>query len=197
MVICPKCNIEYDAGKKFCRKCGSFLLAEEEAPAGLEGWGPIAGVRTKAKLICPKCHALYEIGNYCRRCGSLLVQRIISQGGDVRPLERKSIKKWSSQWLKLSEEKKNLETCLSKLETQRDSVSSSILNPMVSRYRDQLESLSSKISWNLCHLCIRKLKRSLNPSERGHLKKSISWKKSCSPCKKGLRRSNPFIRQVR
>jgi ribosomal protein L40E len=143
MVICPKCNIEYDSGKKFCRKCGSFLLTEEEAPAGLEGWGPIAGVRTKARLICPKCQALYEIGNYCRRCGSLLVQRIISEGVDVRPLEKKSIKKWSNQWLRLFEEKKNLEICLSKLETQRDSVSSSILNPMVSRYQDQLESLSS------------------------------------------------------
>jgi ribosomal protein L40E len=143
MVICPKCNIEYDAGKKFCRKCGSFLLTEEEPPAGLEGWGPIAGVRTKAKLICPKCQALYEIGNYCRKCGSLLVQRIISQGAGVRPLEKKSIKKWSNQWLKLFEEKKSLEICLSKLETQRDSVSSSILNPMVSRYQGQLESLSS------------------------------------------------------
>jgi len=143
MVICPKCNIEYDAGKKFCRKCGSFLLTEEEPPAGLAGWGPIAGVRTKAKLICPKCQALYEIGNYCRKCGSLLVQRIISQGAGVRPLEKKSIKKWSNQWLKLFEEKKSLEICLSKLETQRDSVSSSILNPMVSRYQGQLESLSS------------------------------------------------------
>jgi hypothetical protein len=143
MVICPKCNIEYDAGKKFCKKCGSFLLTEEEAPAGLDGWGPIAGVRTKAKLICPKCQALYEIGNYCRRCGSLLVQRIVSQGVDVRPLEKKSIKKWSNQWLKLFEEKKNLEICLNKLETQRDSVSSSIVNPMMSRYQEQLESLSS------------------------------------------------------
>jgi hypothetical protein len=72
-----------------------------------------------------------------------LVQRIISQGGDVRPLEKKSIKKWSNQWLRLFEEKKNLEICLSKLETQRDSVSSSILDPMVTRYQDQLESLSS------------------------------------------------------
>jgi DNA-directed RNA polymerase subunit M/transcription elongation factor TFIIS len=143
MAICPKCSIEYDAGKKFCRKCGSFLLTEEEAPAGLEGWGPVGGVRTKAKLICPKCQALYEIGNYCRRCGSLLLQRIISQGEDVRPLEKKSIKKWSNQWLRLSEEKKNLETCLSKLETQRDRVSSNILSPMFTRYQDQLESLSS------------------------------------------------------
>ncbi len=142
MVICPKCNIEYDAGKKFCRKCGNFLLTEE-APAGLEGWGPIGEVRTKAKLICPKCQALYEIGNYCRKCGSLLVQRIIPQGGDVRPLEKKSIKKWSKQWLKLSEQKKSLEICLSKLETQRDRISSNIFNPMHTRYQDQLASLSS------------------------------------------------------
>jgi DNA-directed RNA polymerase subunit M/transcription elongation factor TFIIS len=144
MVICPKCNIEYDAGKKFCRKCGSFLLtAEEEVPAGLEGWGPTGGVRTKAKLICPKCQALYEIGNYCRKCGSLLVQRIISEGVDVRPLEKKSIKKWSYQWLRLFEEKKKLEICLSNLETQRDKVSSNIFNPMFTRYQDQLESLSA------------------------------------------------------
>jgi ribosomal protein L40E len=143
MVICPKCNIEYDAGKKFCRKCGSFLLTEEEVPAVLEGWGPIAGVRTKANLICLKCQALYEIGNYCRRCGSLLVQRIIPQGGDFRPLEKKSIKKWSKQWLRLFEEKKSLEICLSKLEVQQDSVSPSILNSVVTRYQDQLESLSS------------------------------------------------------
>jgi DNA-directed RNA polymerase subunit M/transcription elongation factor TFIIS len=143
MAICPKCNIQYDAGKKFCRKCGSFLLTEEEPPAGLEGWGPIGGIRTKAKLICPKCQTLYEIGNYCRKCGSLLAQRVISQGVDVRPLERKSIKKWSKQWLKLFEEKKNLEICLSKLDAQRDRVSSNILDPMLNRYRDQLESLSS------------------------------------------------------
>ena len=143
MVVCPKCNIEYDGGKKFCRKCGSFLLTEEEPPPGLEGLGPIEGVRTKAKLICPKCQALYEIGNYCKRCGSLLMQRIISPGADLRPLEKKAVGKWSKEWLRLLEEKKNLETCLSNLETQRDRVSSDIFNPMLTRYQDQVESLSS------------------------------------------------------
>lgn len=143
MAICPKCNIEYDAGKKFCRRCGSFLLTEEEAPVGFEGRAPIGGVRAEARLICPKCQALYEIGNYCRRCGSLLVQRIVSQAVDVRPLEKKSIKKWSKQWLRLSEEKENLEICLSKLETQQHRVSSDILTPMLTRYQDQLASLSS------------------------------------------------------
>jgi hypothetical protein len=143
MVVCPKCNIEYDAGKKFCRKCGSFLLTEEEPLPGLEGLGPIGGVRTKAKLICPKCQALYEIGNYCKRCGSLLVQRIISPGADLRPLGKKAVRKWSKEWLRLFEEKKNLETCLNNLETHRESVSSKIFNPMLTRYQDQLESLSS------------------------------------------------------
>jgi DNA-directed RNA polymerase subunit M/transcription elongation factor TFIIS/ketosteroid isomerase-like protein len=143
MVICPKCSIEYDAGKKFCRKCGSFLLTDDEAPSGLEGWDPTDEVKTKAKLICPKCQALYEMGNYCRRCGSLLVQRVVSHGVEVRPLERKSIKKWSRQWLRLFEEKKKLEICLSKLEAQRDRVSSNILNPLLTRYREQLESLST------------------------------------------------------
>jgi ketosteroid isomerase-like protein len=143
MVICPKCNIEYDAGKKFCRKCGSFLLTEEEPLPGIEGLGPIEGVRTKAKLICPKCQALYEIGNYCKRCGSLLVQRIISPGADLRPLEKKAVRKWSKEWLRLFEEKKTLETCLSNLESQRDRVSGDIFNPVLTRYQDQLESLSS------------------------------------------------------
>jgi hypothetical protein len=58
-------------------------------------------------------------------------------------LEKKSIKKWSKQWLRLSEEKKNLEICLTKLETQQYRVSSNILNPMLTRYQDQLASLSS------------------------------------------------------
>jgi ketosteroid isomerase-like protein len=58
-------------------------------------------------------------------------------------LERKSIKKWSNQWLRLFEEKKKIEICLSNLETQRDRVSSNILNPMLTRYQGQLESLSS------------------------------------------------------
>jgi hypothetical protein len=71
------------------------------------------------------------------------VQRIISEGVDVLALGKKSIKKWSKQWLRLCEEKKDLEICLSKLEAQRDRVSINILNPMLTRYRDQLESLSS------------------------------------------------------
>jgi hypothetical protein len=99
--------------------------------------------KLEKKLICAKCHALYEIGNYCTKCGSLLQPRNGFQGTDGQPLEKRSIRKWSKEWLRLFEEKKTLESCLSKLETQRDKISSDLLNPMVSRYQDQLEDLSS------------------------------------------------------
>jgi hypothetical protein len=133
MVICPQCNIKYDAGKKFCRKCGSFLLIVEEPNP--------EGEKTKAKLICPKCQVLYKIGNYCRKCGSLLMLQTPFQ--DVQPLGKKSIKRWSKEWLRLFEEKKKLEICVSKFETQRDRVSSDVFNPILVRYQNQLESLSS------------------------------------------------------
>jgi hypothetical protein len=39
------------------------------------------------------------------------------------PLEKKSVKKCSKEWLKLLEEEKELESCMSNLETQRDKIS--------------------------------------------------------------------------
>jgi len=66
MVICPQCNIEHNPGEEFCRKCGKFLLAIEEASP--------EGEKTKVKLICSKCQLLYKKGNYCRKCGSLLME---------------------------------------------------------------------------------------------------------------------------
>lgn len=134
MVICPQCNIEHEEGEEFCRKCGSFLLAVEDPTPGEE--------KTKVKLICPRCQVLYRKGKYCRKCGSLLMQRIPSQETDVQPLGKKSVKRWSNEWLRLLKEEKELETCMSKLEAQRDRVSSNVLNPIFVRYKDRLESLS-------------------------------------------------------
>ena len=134
MVICPQCNIEHGEGEEFCRKCGSFLLAVEDLT-------PEEG-KTRVKLICPKCQVLYKKGNYCRKCGSLLMQGIPSQETDLQPLEKKSVKKWSKEWLRLLKEEKELESCMSKLEGQRDSVSSDVLNPIFVLYKDRLESLS-------------------------------------------------------
>jgi len=134
MVICPQCNIEHDEGEEFCRKCGSFLLAVEDLTPEEE--------KTKVKLICPKCQLFYKKGNYCRKCGSLLMQEMPSQDPDVQPLEKKSVKSWSKKWSRLLNEERELESCMSKLEGQRDSVSSDVLNPIFFRYKDRLESLS-------------------------------------------------------
>ncbi len=65
-----------------------------------------------------------------------------SQETDVQPLEGKSVKRWSREWLRVLKEEKELESCMSKLETQRDKISSSILNPIFVRYKDRLKSLS-------------------------------------------------------
>lgn len=134
MVICPQCNIEHEPGEEFCRKCGKFLLTVEEPTPGEE--------KNKVKLVCPKCRVLYKKGNYCRKCGSLLMQGLPYQETDIQPLEKKSVKRWSKEWLRLLKEEKELEFCMSKLEVQRDRVSSDVLNPIFVRYKDRLESLS-------------------------------------------------------
>jgi ketosteroid isomerase-like protein/ribosomal protein L40E len=143
MVVCPKCNIEYDTEKKFCRKCGSFLLTEGELGVGFEGVNPAGRERTSLKLFCPKCQLLYKTGNYCRKCGSLLVQGSPFQRSSGQPLEKKLIRRWSKEWLRISKERKKLEACLDKLEKEKDKVSSDIVNPMFARYQEELESLSS------------------------------------------------------
>jgi hypothetical protein len=133
MVICPQCNIEHDPLEEFCKKCGKFLLSvEDPAPAKEEA---------EVSLICPKCQVLHKKGKYCRRCGSLLMQQTPSQRVEVRPLEKKSVKKWVKEWLSLLEEEKKLESCIRKLKTQGGSISTKVINPLVVRYQDQLASL--------------------------------------------------------
>jgi hypothetical protein len=65
-----------------------------------------------------------------------------SQDTEVQPLEEKSVKRWSKEWLRLLKEEKELELCMSKLETQRDRISSGVLSPIFVRYKHRLESLS-------------------------------------------------------
>jgi len=134
MVICPQCNIEHEVGEEFCKKCGSFLLAIEDSTPEEE--------KTKVKLTCPKCQVLYKKGTYCRKCGSLLMQGTLHQETDFQLLGKKTTKKWSKEWLRLLKEEKELESCMNKLETQRDRISSDVLSPLFVRYKDRLESLS-------------------------------------------------------
>ncbi len=133
MIVCPRCNVKQDDGEEFCKECGSFLLSVED-PLPEEG-------KPKVKFFCPRCQILYKKGNYCPTCGSLLMQRTVFQEA-VPPLEKKSVKKCSKQWLRLLEEEKELGSCMSRLEAQRDGISSDVLNSLFLRYKDRLESLS-------------------------------------------------------
>jgi len=134
MVICPQCNIEHDPLEEFCKKCGKFLLSVEDPASAKE--------KTDVTLICPRCQVLHKNGKYCRKCGSLLMRRTGSQRTDVQPLGKKSVKRWVKEWLKLLEEERKLQSCMSKLEAQGDNISTGVTNPLIVRYRDQLKSLS-------------------------------------------------------
>jgi len=134
MVICPQCSIEHDPGEEFCRKCGKFLLAIEDSVPGEE--------KKNVKLFCPKCQLLYKKGNYCRKCGSLLMQGDPSQENGVQPLEKKSAKRWTGEWFTLLQEEKELESCINKLQTQREKVSREVVDPLFARYQERLKSLS-------------------------------------------------------
>jgi ketosteroid isomerase-like protein len=61
---------------------------------------------------------------------------------NVQSLNKKSVKKCSKEWLRLLREEKELESCMSNLESQRERVSSDTLHPIFIRYKDRLKSLS-------------------------------------------------------
>ena len=133
MVICPQCNIEHGEEEEFCKKCGKFLLTLED-PA-------IEEKNAKCKLTCPKCNLPYEKGKYCRKCGSLLVQGILSLETDAQLLEKNLIKKRSKEWLRMYREEGELKTCMTKLEAQREKISDDVFHPIYFRYQNRLKSL--------------------------------------------------------
>jgi len=144
MAVCPKCHIAYGAGKKYCRKCGSLLLAEAKPLPGFKEIDLPESETMEDKLLCPKCRLSYGIGNYCRKCGSLLMEKATFQETDVQPFGKRLVKRRAKEWLTLLREKKKLESCVGQLETQRDRISSDVLNSLYARYQEQLESLSSR-----------------------------------------------------
>jgi ribosomal protein L40E len=134
MVICPQCNIEHDPLEEFCRKCGKFLLSVEDPGATKEN--------TEVNLICPRCQVLHKKGKYCRKCGALLMQRTASERVGIQPLEKKLVKRWMKEWLNLLEEERELKSCMKKLEARGGNISTDVINPLIVRYKDQLEALS-------------------------------------------------------
>ena len=133
MVICPRCGIKQEVGKEFCGTCGSFLLTDEEYFLKVE--------KIEAQLICPICQDLYQNGNYCKKCGSLLRQEMESQKTNLQPLEIKWIKNCSKEWLRLLKEKRELEVCLKNLETQRNKISNDVFTLLSARYQERLKEL--------------------------------------------------------
>jgi ketosteroid isomerase-like protein len=79
MLICKKCNIEYEDGKKFCKNCGSPLVIKEESIPSIEDRGLSGGKKTEEKLFCPSCKLVYETGKFCRKCGVPLVTQVPPQ----------------------------------------------------------------------------------------------------------------------
>ncbi len=134
MVICPQCNIEHDPSEEFCKKCGKFLLSVDDPAAAKE--------RTASDFICPRCQTIHKTGKYCRKCGSLLMQRTLSERIEVQPLEKKLVKRWVKEWQNLLEEERELESCMSKLKAQGNNVSTNVVSPLIDCYKDRLESLS-------------------------------------------------------
>ncbi len=102
MLVCPKCNIEYEEGKKFCRKCGSFLLSEEGSTFELPIVESTESEKTEKNLFCPRCQDFYGKGKYCRKCGSPLVQEIPSPEHETQRFEKKPLGRSQGKWLYFS-----------------------------------------------------------------------------------------------
>jgi hypothetical protein len=142
-MICQKCHTEYDEGKKFCRNCGGPLSATEN-PSPIDERNPSLVERVRIIRVCPRCHLPFEVGNYCRICGSFLKREIVPQGRERIP-DKGVIKSLSSEWFRLTKKKSEFEICLGNLEEQRDGLTDDAFNLIFQRYQVQVESLSSRL----------------------------------------------------
>ncbi len=73
MLVCMKCHMEYEDGTAFCSNCGGDLVTKEAPKPVQQDTKKEGGVKPEGKLICPKCHLLYEKLTNCIRCGAPLV----------------------------------------------------------------------------------------------------------------------------
>jgi hypothetical protein len=187
MLICTKCQIEYEEGKKFCKNCGSPLSAKTESSSKVEEVRDTEEENSQGIRICPRCQAHYEGGKYCRKCGSILMELSPSwtrqeplgmtppsvkmnpperpseakrELRDAELIERKSVKKLSKEWLTLFKEKEKLEILIKNLEAKRTSISSDMFNTTLGRYQSQLESISLRYQKIEKHLESIKVKTS-------------------------------------
>jgi RNA polymerase subunit RPABC4/transcription elongation factor Spt4 len=142
-MFCQRCHIEYDESRKYCRNCGSHLSANEKLSSGDAGH-PSLAERRRIVRICQRCHLHFEVGNYCRICGSPLKYEDISPGGE-RIQEKRLVKSLSSEWFRLTKKKNELEICLGNLAGQRNALPEDIFNLAFQSYQVQVESLSCRL----------------------------------------------------
>jgi hypothetical protein len=68
-----KCHMEYEDGTPFCNNCGGDLVPKKEPEPKQEDKKKAEGAKPDGRLVCPKCHILYEKMTSCIRCGVPLV----------------------------------------------------------------------------------------------------------------------------
>jgi hypothetical protein len=109
MLVCMKCHIEYEDGTLYCSNCGGDLISKEEPK-------PVRQNKKKpdGKLVCPKCHFLYEKLTTCIRCGTPLVtQSAFKEMKESLPPPALESKKTESKPAPRSEDKKEPSSVLS------------------------------------------------------------------------------------
>jgi len=86
MLICMKCHMEFEEGTLFCSNCGGDLVTKQE-PKSVKKDEEKGGGKPDGRLICPKCHILYEKLTTCIRCGvPLVTQSALKEMKESPPL---------------------------------------------------------------------------------------------------------------
>jgi len=107
MLVCMKCHMEYEEGTPFCSNCGGDLITKEEPKPEKEDKKKEGGVKPDGRLICPKCHLLFEKLTSCIRCGTPLVtQSALKEMKESPPPPAPESKKTESKATPPSEVKK-------------------------------------------------------------------------------------------
>jgi RNA polymerase subunit RPABC4/transcription elongation factor Spt4 len=86
MLICTRCNIEYEEETDFCPQCGGPLTTKEELASGNGASPKVEETKQDERMICPSCKILYERMKTCIRCGAPLVKQ-----SDLKELEESKL----------------------------------------------------------------------------------------------------------
>ncbi len=107
MLVCMKCHLEFEEGTPFCSNCGGDLVTKKGPKSAQQEVEKKGEGRPDGRLICPKCHILYEKLTSCIRCGTPLVtQSALKEMGESPPPPRPESRKLESGTAHLSEMKK-------------------------------------------------------------------------------------------